>query len=105
MTGWIIDALLASALLMAAVLLLRTPARGLFGATIAYGLWALPVLRLLLPPLPQSWSAAAPMTRAGDLIVFAASFADELENPAQSGPPSIGRPWRCSSGLSGRVSS
>ncbi len=46
------DALLASTLLMGLVLLLRRPVARHFGAHAAYALWALPALRLLLPPLP-----------------------------------------------------
>ena len=69
--SWIIDALLASTLLMAAVLLVRAPVRRAFGPQLAYMLWALPALRLLLPPLPAGWwraEAAAPITRAGETV-------------------------------------
>uniref|UniRef100_UPI0008730A1F M56 family metallopeptidase n=1 Tax=Sphingobium phenoxybenzoativorans TaxID=1592790 RepID=UPI0008730A1F len=52
MTGWMVEALAASALLMALVMMLRRPATHLFGAQAAYLLWALPALRMLLPPLP-----------------------------------------------------
>ena len=63
MIGWTIEALIASAVLMAVVLLIRGPVRRAFGPGIAYALWALPVIRLALPPLPQySWrDTAAPM--------------------------------------------
>jgi len=56
--AWAIEALLASALLMAVVLVIRAPVRRQFGPGIAYALWALPAARLLLPPLPQLHSAA-----------------------------------------------
>jgi beta-lactamase regulating signal transducer with metallopeptidase domain len=67
---WAIEALVASAILMVAVLLLRVPVRRAFGPDIAYALWALPALRLLLPPLPQSWReiAVAPVIRASEQI-------------------------------------
>lgn len=67
LASWAIDALLASALLMAAVLLVREPVRRQFGAEVAYTLWALPVLRLALPPVPAGWFGVAglPMARAG----------------------------------------
>lgn len=58
MIGWAIEALIASSLLMVAVLVIRAPVRRHFGPGIAYALWALPVVRLLLPPLPQLHSAA-----------------------------------------------
>ena len=67
---WAIEALIASAVLMVAVLLLRGPVRRAFGPDIAYALWALPALRLFLPPLPQSWReiAVAPVARASEQI-------------------------------------
>lgn len=64
MTGWLIEALVASAVLMALVLVIRAPVRRTFGPGIAYALWALPVVRLLLPPLSMpswlAWRHAAP---------------------------------------------
>ncbi len=70
MTAWAIEALIASAVLMVAVLLLRGPVRRAFGPDIAHALWALPALRLFLPPLPQSWReiAVAPVIRASEQI-------------------------------------
>lgn len=66
---WAIDALIASTLLMIAVLLVRGPVRKAFGPQIAYALWALPVLRLVLPPMPEGWRLAdAPIARAGETI-------------------------------------
>ena len=70
LVGWAVDALIASALLMAAVLLVRGPVRCAFGPQLAYALWALPALRLVLPPLPSGWwqAAAAPITQAGETV-------------------------------------
>ncbi|SNS21286.1 Signal transducer regulating beta-lactamase production, contains metallopeptidase domain [Sphingomonas laterariae] len=47
------EALIASGLLMAVVLLVRGRVARAFGARVAYALWALPVLRLVMPPLPE----------------------------------------------------
>ena len=60
MTGWLIDTLLYTGLLIAVVLVLRRPASRFFGPHLAYGLWALPFLRLLLPPivLPAEYAPA-----------------------------------------------
>ena len=69
--SWAVDALIASTLLMAAVLLARGPVRRAFGPQVAYVLWALPLLRFLLPSLPGGWwrhAAATPVTRAGETI-------------------------------------
>lgn len=69
--GWGVDALIASALLMAAVLLVRGAVRRAFGPQVAYALWALPLLRFGLPALPAGWwrtDAALPISRAGETI-------------------------------------
>jgi len=51
MIDWLIDTTFYTGLLIAAVLLLRRPVARAFGPQIAYALWALPALRLLLPRL------------------------------------------------------
>lgn len=53
MIAWAIETLFASTLLMILVLVARAPVRKLVGPQIAYALWALPVLRMLLPPMPD----------------------------------------------------
>jgi len=74
MTGWVIEGLAASAVLMALVLAIRGPVRRAFGANVAYALWALPVLRLALPPLPQTLpqairhAAIAPVAQASEPV-------------------------------------
>ncbi|MGN6820040.1 MAG: M56 family metallopeptidase [Sphingomonas sp.] len=71
MIGWAIEALIASALLMAVVLVIRAPVRRHFGPGIAYALWALPAIRLLLPPLPQLHSATPQLlTRASETVTI-----------------------------------
>ncbi|AKH41337.1 beta-lactamase regulating signal transducer with metallopeptidase domain [Altererythrobacter atlanticus] len=67
MIVWLVDTLLYTGLLIALVLLLRRPVARYFGAQTAYMLWALPFLRLLLPP-----------------IVLPASFAPEPEPMAMA---------------------
>jgi len=69
--GWAIEALLASTLLMAVVLVIRVPVRRHFGPGIAYALWALPAIRLLLPPLPQFHSTAPQLlSRASQTVTI-----------------------------------
>lgn len=74
--AWIAETLLASTLLIAAVMVVRGKVAALFGARIAYALWALPLLRLLLPPLPQAMrpaveGIAVPIGLPIDLAVLA----------------------------------
>jgi beta-lactamase regulating signal transducer with metallopeptidase domain len=52
MIGVVGEALVMTALMVALVLAVRQPVAALFGPKIAYMLWLLPPLRLLLPPLP-----------------------------------------------------
>jgi beta-lactamase regulating signal transducer with metallopeptidase domain len=68
MSTWLIDTALYTALLIALVLVLRRPVSRHFGPGMAYALWALPLLRLLLPPLvlPASF-APAPEPASGAL--------------------------------------
>jgi beta-lactamase regulating signal transducer with metallopeptidase domain len=68
MTGWLTDTLLATTLLMALVLLVREPVRRQFGPAAAYGLWLVPALRMVMPPLTETVErvvpAAAPLSLA-----------------------------------------
>ncbi len=68
--GWVVEALIASTVLMVLVLLVRAPVRNTFGPQLGYALWALPLLRLALPPLPDAWRQAAvtPISRASETI-------------------------------------
>ncbi len=83
MIAWLIETLVAVTLLMVMVLLLRGPVARSFGAGWAYALWAVPALRLVLPPLPQ----LMPDLHLPPVVLFiptAAEMAAPL--PAQAGP-------------------
>ncbi|HYE49896.1 MAG TPA: M56 family metallopeptidase [Azospirillaceae bacterium] len=59
--AWWGGALGASAALMLLVLVIRAPVRRLVGPRLAYALWALPALRLALPPLPADMFGSLPL--------------------------------------------
>ena len=54
------DTMLSTALLVLAVLLIRKPFARHFGPRLAYSLWLIPALRLVLPPLPFADPVPAP---------------------------------------------
>jgi bla regulator protein blaR1 len=62
-----------TALLIAVVLLLRRPAAALLGPRLAYALWLIPALRLVLPPLP-----------GGELVVSAPPAAMLADVPMEA---------------------
>ncbi len=60
MINWLLDTLLWTAGLIALILLIRRPVARLFGPQLAYALWALPVIRVFLPPVTlPAWMAPA----------------------------------------------
>jgi beta-lactamase regulating signal transducer with metallopeptidase domain len=59
MIGWAVETLVATTLLMLLVLAVRGPVRARFGPHLAYALWAIPLARMVLPPLPGEWRASA----------------------------------------------
>lgn len=72
MIAWAMETLIASTLLMLLVLAIRRPVREAFGPNLAYALWALPVLRMILPPLPEGWQAATarPIVDAAQVVTY-----------------------------------
>lgn len=76
---WLADTMIWTGLLIGLVLLVRRPVARRFGPGIAYALWALPLVRLLLPPLTlPGWLApsAAPLPMA-----FAPALAGPVAAP------------------------
>lgn len=60
MTQWLVDTFTWTGCLIVLVLLLRRPVARHFGPQVAYALWALPLVRFVLPPLvlPASFAPA-----------------------------------------------
>jgi len=63
MIDWLGDTLIATSLLMAVVLIVREPVRRHFGPAVTYGLWIVPALRLMMPPLITTIERTAPAAR------------------------------------------
>jgi len=59
MTAWAVETALIVSVLIVLVLLFRRPVANAFGARAAYALWAAPLVRAVLPPLP---AAAVPVS-------------------------------------------
>jgi beta-lactamase regulating signal transducer with metallopeptidase domain len=81
MSAWLIDTVLYTGLLIGLVLVLRRPAGKYFGPQLAYALWALPFLRLLLPPivLPASLAPEAAPLPAMAPVEWTPAPADAVE--------------------------
>lgn len=69
MIAFLLDTLLMTGVLIALVLVLRRPVSRAFGPQLAYALWALPLLRFVMPPIllpasfaPQDSAAVVPET-------------------------------------------
>ena len=104
MTGWLLDTLLYTGLLIGLVLLVRRPAARLLGPQFAYMLWALPFLRLLLPPIvlpaslapeagPVQAAAAAPVAVPVEVAAAAPqSEAVAIAAPVVTAPPAAAAP-------------
>lgn len=82
---WLVDTLIYTGLLIALVLVLRRPVARWFGPGMAYALWALPLLRLVLPPLvlpaPAQVEPVSQATVAGDALLVAASPVSPAVSP------------------------
>jgi bla regulator protein BlaR1 len=88
MTGWAVETFVATTALMLLVLVIRAPVRKAFGPGIAYALWLLPVLRMALPPLPESWreQASAPVAAMSQVITFYVVDAGAYSPALPAGP-------------------
>jgi beta-lactamase regulating signal transducer with metallopeptidase domain len=90
--SWAVEALIASSLLMAFVLAVRGHAQRALGPQLAYWLWALPVLRMVMPPLPAEWrdSAVAPISAASEIVMI---YLADAPAATASTPVETGLPW------------
>ncbi|MGK2911311.1 MAG: M56 family metallopeptidase [Sphingobium sp.] len=84
-TIWFFEAVIASTLLIALVLLLRPVVARHFGVRAAYALWALPLLRFLLPRLPDGTSPAALLPVQGHAVSIT-NMREAVQLPAAQFP-------------------
>ncbi|WOE75114.1 M56 family metallopeptidase [Alterisphingorhabdus coralli] len=77
---WSGDTMIATALLIAVVLLIRRPVAHFFGAQLSYLLWLLPLARLFLPAFSQTIEVDAPLANVKESI--AAKVAEGAGAPA-----------------------
>jgi beta-lactamase regulating signal transducer with metallopeptidase domain len=82
--SWLVDTLIVTGVLIAAVLVLRRPVARWFGPGAAYALWALPLLRLFLPPLVLPAEAVEPAAAPGGEVVTIALAARPVAATAPS---------------------
>jgi bla regulator protein blaR1 len=89
MSNWVIETLIATTILMAAVLALRAVVAEKFGPRVAYLLWLAPALRMALPPLPPSWFGAvdAPVQSVVVVLEGASSLSFQPTTAVGSGIP------------------
>ena len=83
MTEWLADTFFATSLLMALVLLVREPVRRHFGPAVAYGLWLIPALRLLMPTLTTTVERIVPAVEPAAVpVALQATSAPMLAMPS-----------------------
>ena len=97
MTAWLTDTLITTGALIALVLVLRRPVSRWLGAPMAYALWSLPVLRLLLPPLvlpAEMAPVAEAMPQPAEPVTLTyATFETVPEASLAPVPPQAALPW------------
>ena len=89
------ESLLMTALLIAAVLAVRRPVAALLGARMAYALWMIPALRLILPPLPGGETVVADLPGSAPALALAAQpvMVDAAATPGWSAMLTALTPW------------
>lgn len=89
MIAWAIETVVATTLLMLLVLAIRAPVRRWVGPQIAYALWAIPLLRMLLPPMPAEWREAgvAPVAIAHEVLARYVDLPAVVDAPVKAGFP------------------
>jgi beta-lactamase regulating signal transducer with metallopeptidase domain len=101
MIAWLTDTLIMTGAIMALILLIRRPVGRWFGPGAAYALWALPMIRLFLPPLvlPETIAAThaaetlAPTVEPVAQALPASMLAEPAAAPIAATPVAFDVPW------------
>lgn len=89
MSAWIIETLVATTLLLLAVLLLRSPVSRTLGPRLAYLLWLAPALRMVLPPLPETVLPTAVPGPDELVVVLGGTSSHITDTTAVTGSPDL----------------
>lgn len=89
MIEWLVDTLVMTGALMVLVLLARRPVGRWFGPAAAYALWALPMIRLFLPPLVLPVSLAPTATADIEPLVLSAMPQTDLAERTVAAAPTV----------------
>lgn len=97
MIAWLVETLIVTTALVLLVLVLRNPVRQTFGAKVAYALWMLPALRLVMPPVtalvPESSPIASVAHSSGALSQLIRSRVVQLDAPALAATSGLSVNW------------
>ena len=88
MTAWLVDTFVYTSILIALVLVVRRPVARQFGPQLAYALWALPLIRFMMPPLVlPAWMAPAEQTATALAEPMMLVVSDQRADPLANGGP------------------
>ncbi|PKB25745.1 beta-lactamase regulating signal transducer with metallopeptidase domain [Novosphingobium kunmingense] len=94
---WLVDTLFVTGALIGLVLLIRGPVARHFGPALAYALWLLPLLRLIVPPLTVQ--TRPPLQYEPVLLMSAEAVAEPVAAPAFDPWPWLAAIWLAGAGL------
>ena len=99
--AWGAQTAVAVTLLVGLILIIRRPFSRYFGPKAAYALWALPVLRIFMPPLELAWLAPVKAALPPQPPQVIGSFApQDLFHTVQTAPSQLGSTFWASYGIS-----
>ncbi|NMW31593.1 hypothetical protein HKD42_05930 [Altererythrobacter sp. RZ02] len=89
MTDWLVDTLIWTAALIALVLFVRRPVARYFGPHVAYWLWMIPLVRLVVPPVVLPAWLAPEEAALAEAPLIAAGTMPEVTSVASEAPTAL----------------